>query len=53
MKLKLIFDWGGFSSVAILPTVLLGNGRNWNRRYGWCYLYWWQGRLGFSWEVKA
>lgn len=47
MKFHLIFDWGGFSSTCLFPTVLVGG----DARSGWAYLYWLQGRLGTRWSA--
>lgn len=42
MKLRLIADCGGFTSTALLPTILVGK--------RWAYIYWFRGRLGIAWS---
>lgn len=41
-SMKFYADWGGFTSTAIFPTVLVGR--------GWAYVYWLQGRAGVRWR---
>lgn len=40
--MKILLDWGGFSSTALIPTLMVGR--------GWVYAYWLQGRIGIRWK---
>jgi hypothetical protein len=46
-RVRFICD-SGFSNIALLPTIYVGGGTERGLVYGWVFIVWLRGRIGFS-----